>query len=209
MSGLSGRYFYADFCAAFIKSFRVIAGAVTDLRDQTAELAPGGGAAINLITSFGEDARGEIYIADRGGEIYKIVPILPNLQVSGVGAAPFSPGSSDWTWEDLQATSGHPIAQYHVYRSPGNGSGTFDCVFQNTVNLWPGGDASVPPPGALFSPGSIPPANRRAPAREPAAPRGPSPPCPALPELHTRISLIFPERPLDGTPPGSYTVIGQ
>ena len=151
MSGLSGRYFYADFCAAFIKSFRVVAGAVTDLRDQTAELAPGGGAAINLITSFGEDARGEIYIADRGGEIYKIVPILPNLQVSGVGAAPFSPGSSDWTWEDLQATSGHPIAQYHVYRSPGNGSGTFDCVFQNTVNLWPGGDTSVPPPGALFS----------------------------------------------------------
>ena len=151
MSGLSGRYFYGDFCAGFIKSFRMVGGIVTDERNDTAELAPGGGAIINQITSFGEDARGEIYVADRGGEIYKIVPILPNLEVSGPGAALFSPGISDWSWEDLHLTSGHPITGYHVYRSTGNGSGTFDCVFQNTVNSWIGGDTSVPAPGGLFS----------------------------------------------------------
>ncbi len=151
MSELSGRYFYADYCAAFIKSFRMVGGAVTDERVDTAELAPGGGAVINQITSFGEDARGEIYIADRGGQIYKIVPILPNLQVSGPGAALFSPGVPDWGWEDLQLTSGHPIAGYHVYRSTGNGSGTFDCVFQSALNTWIGGDTSVPAPGGLFS----------------------------------------------------------
>ena len=151
MSGLSGRYFYADYCSSFIDSFRMVGGALTDHKDYTAELAPGGGAVINQITSFGEDARGEIYIADRGGQIYKIVPILQNLQVSGVGAAPFTPDTSDWSWENLQLTSGHPIAGYHVYRSPGNGSGTFDCVFQSTVNTWPGGDPTVPVPGSLFS----------------------------------------------------------
>jgi glucose/sorbosone dehydrogenase len=151
MSGLSGRYFYADFCSSFIKSFRMVGGALTDSHDHTAELAPGGGAFINQISSFGEDARGEIYITDRGGEVYKIVPILPNLQVSGMGAAPFTLGTPDWSWENLQLTSGHPIAQYHVYRNAGNGSGTFDCVFQNTVNTWIGGDASVPAPGGLFS----------------------------------------------------------
>ena len=83
--------------------------------------------------------------------MYRIVPILPNLEVSGVGASQFSLGPLDWTWEDLSSTSGHPIAQYHVYRTSGNGSGTFDCVFQNAVNLWQGGDPEIPAAGSLFS----------------------------------------------------------
>jgi len=150
MPDLAGRYFYGDYCAAFIKSFKVVSGVVTDPVDNTAELG-GAGAKINLITSFGEDARGEIYVTDRDGEVYQIVPIIQNLQVSGVGAAPFLPGASDWGWENLQATSGHPITAYRVYRSPGNGSGTFDCVFQNSLNVWPGGDPQVPAVGGLFS----------------------------------------------------------
>ena len=32
---------------------------------------------INQITSFGEDAFGELYIIDRGGELFKIVPDVP------------------------------------------------------------------------------------------------------------------------------------
>jgi hypothetical protein len=68
-----------------------------------------------------------------------------------MGAAPFSPDVPDWSWENLQLTSGHPIAAYHVYRSTGNGSGTFDCVFQSPLNTWSGGDASAPAPGGLFS----------------------------------------------------------
>jgi glucose/arabinose dehydrogenase len=151
MSALRGTYFYGDFCAAFIHSFRMAGGVVTDTRDRTAELAPGGGLAINSITSFGEDARGEIYIVDRGGEVFKIVPILSNLQVSGIGAAPFALDPAGWSWEDLQATSSHPISSYHVYRSPGNGSGTFDCVFQGPITQWTGGDPALPTLGALFS----------------------------------------------------------
>ena len=40
---LQGAYFFGDFCSAQIWSFRWVGGAVTDLRDRTAELAPGGG----------------------------------------------------------------------------------------------------------------------------------------------------------------------
>jgi glucose/arabinose dehydrogenase len=151
MSALRGTYFYADFCAAFVHSFRMAGGVVTDPRDRTAELAPGGGLALGQITSFGEDARGEIYIVDWPGEIYKIVPALPNLQVSGIGAAPFTLDPAAWSWEDLQATSSHPLSSYHVYRSPGNGSGAFDCVFQSPFTQWAGGDPAVPALGALFS----------------------------------------------------------
>jgi len=151
MPNLRGTYFYADFCAAFIRSLRMVSGAVTDVRDRAAELAPGGGLAIDLVTSFGEDARGEIYILDRGGEAFKIVPILPNLQVSGPGADPLRLSSPDWTWENLELTSSQPIAQYRVYRAAGNGSGTFDCVFQSATPSWPGGDPTVPASGDLFS----------------------------------------------------------
>ena len=151
MSALQGTYFYGDYCAAFIRSFRMAAGVPTEATTRTTELAPGGGLSISQITSFGEDARGEIYIVDRGGEVFKIVPVLPNLQVSGIGATPFDLGVPDWTWEDLQATSSQPIAQYRVYRSAGNGSGAFDCVFQSALSRWPGGDPEVPAPGDLFT----------------------------------------------------------
>ena len=49
-------------------------GNAVDPADRTAELAPGMGLSIDNPTSFGEDARGELYIADYGGEIFAIVP---------------------------------------------------------------------------------------------------------------------------------------
>jgi glucose/arabinose dehydrogenase len=70
---LAGTYFFAEYCSDQIWSFRTVAGAVTEFRDRTAELAVAG-RTINSITSFGRDARGELYILDRGGEIYRIVP---------------------------------------------------------------------------------------------------------------------------------------
>ena len=33
-----------------------------------------GGFSIGSVTSFGEDARGELYVVDQGGEIFKLVP---------------------------------------------------------------------------------------------------------------------------------------
>ena len=72
---LAGTYFFGDFCSAKVWSFRYdLVNGKTEFTDRTAELAPGGGLAINTITSFGEDGLGEIYICDQGGEVFKIVP---------------------------------------------------------------------------------------------------------------------------------------
>ena len=71
---LQGTYFFADYCSARIWSFRYVAGVVTQFADRTAELAPAVGS-ISSISSFGEDANGEVYICDMfGGEIFKIIP---------------------------------------------------------------------------------------------------------------------------------------
>jgi cysteine-rich repeat protein len=72
---LRGTYFYADLCADFIRTFQGVSGGMAqNLADRTADLAPGGGVTIDTITSFGEDARGELYIADYTGEIFMVVP---------------------------------------------------------------------------------------------------------------------------------------
>ncbi len=71
---LHGTYFYGDYCSGRIFSFRYDGTTLTDLADRTAELAPGGVFSIDLISSFGEDADGELYVVDVGGEIFRIVP---------------------------------------------------------------------------------------------------------------------------------------
>jgi glucose/arabinose dehydrogenase len=71
-----GHYIFADYCSGDIWSFRRLPnGSLADITNRTAQMAPGGGFAINNVTSFGEDASGELYICDQsGGEIFKIIP---------------------------------------------------------------------------------------------------------------------------------------
>ena len=71
---LRGTYFYGDYCAAFVRSFDYRDGVAADAHDWTSELAPTGSATIDRISGFGEDGRGELYICDLGGEVFKIVP---------------------------------------------------------------------------------------------------------------------------------------
>jgi glucose/arabinose dehydrogenase len=68
ITGLQGTYFYADYCAGFVRSFRLVNGTASDLFDWPT-LRPGGN-----ITSFGEDAAGELYIMTAGGQVFRIVP---------------------------------------------------------------------------------------------------------------------------------------
>ncbi len=72
IADLGGTYFFADFCSASIWSFQVVGGVVTGFQDRTAELASTG-SVIGLISSFGLDAFGEIYICDIGGEVFRII----------------------------------------------------------------------------------------------------------------------------------------
>ena len=68
LPALQGLYFFADFCQGWIRSFRYQGGAATELTDWP-NLSPG-----SSITSFGEDAAGELYIIVQGGNVFKIVP---------------------------------------------------------------------------------------------------------------------------------------
>jgi glucose/arabinose dehydrogenase len=61
-----GRYFFGDYCTGAISSLRVENGAAVDVRREPATL-PG-------LTTFGEDARGELYAAAQGGRVYKVTP---------------------------------------------------------------------------------------------------------------------------------------
>jgi glucose/arabinose dehydrogenase len=74
---LQGTYFFGDYCSASIWSFRYNGASLTAFQDRTAMLAPPGGLNIGSISSFGEDASGELYICDlSGGEVFKIIPAL-------------------------------------------------------------------------------------------------------------------------------------
>ena len=68
LPALQGAYFFADYCAGWVKSIRVQGGAVTEPTDWP-DLEPGG-----QITSFGEDSAGELYIVTQQGGVYKILP---------------------------------------------------------------------------------------------------------------------------------------
>jgi len=65
---LVGHYLYADYCSGWVRSFRYSGGQAVDRQDQPA-LSPGGN-----ITSFGQDATGELYVLTHGGVVYRIVP---------------------------------------------------------------------------------------------------------------------------------------
>jgi glucose/arabinose dehydrogenase len=66
---LQGTYFYADFCAGFVRSFRFQNVLPTNQLEWPLLRPPGG-----FITSFGEDALGELYLVTQGGGLFKIVP---------------------------------------------------------------------------------------------------------------------------------------
>jgi glucose/arabinose dehydrogenase len=68
LPAVRGTYFYGDFCTGFVRSFRFANGAATEQTDWAALRPPGGG-----ITSFGEDASGELYILTSGGGLFRIV----------------------------------------------------------------------------------------------------------------------------------------
>ncbi len=68
MPALRGHYLYADLCAGLVRSFRHEDGRVVDERDWTDQVGRLGG-----ITSFGVDARGELY-ATVGDELLVFVP---------------------------------------------------------------------------------------------------------------------------------------
>jgi hypothetical protein len=84
--GLQGTYFYADYCSTNIWSLKYSGGQVTQFTNRTTELEPAGVATISSITSFGEDAAGELYIVEYGdGQIWRIDPAGGLVDCNGNG----------------------------------------------------------------------------------------------------------------------------
>ena len=69
---LVGTYFFGDYCTNKLWSFRYNGLNIYEFQDRTSELAADAGS-IGSISGWGEDANGEMYICDLGGEIFKIV----------------------------------------------------------------------------------------------------------------------------------------
>jgi glucose/arabinose dehydrogenase len=108
---LRGTYLFADFGGpepappppnpntGRIFSFDYNGSAATNFRDLTARLFPtkAGGFPLQLPSSLGEDARGELYITDLGsGSVFKIVPLL----INEVKADFNSDSSADILWQN-------------------------------------------------------------------------------------------------------------
>ncbi|MAE77592.1 MAG: glucose dehydrogenase [Planctomycetes bacterium] len=68
---LRGTYFFSDYQSRRTWSFRYDGKAVSAFQDRTTELGS------YNVSSFGQDARGELYIVALSGSIYKIVPNAP------------------------------------------------------------------------------------------------------------------------------------
>lgn len=152
MTGIQGDYFYGDYCDGFVRTFEILDGVAGDFQDRTAELDPAGSLAFGL-TSFGLDARGEIFIVDRSGTVLKILPLFGDLEVAGTGTAPAEQfllnRGGDWTWQDLELATEHPVDFYRVYRGVPNG--TFTCIHSTVDAGWPTGDATDPNAGELLA----------------------------------------------------------
>jgi glucose/arabinose dehydrogenase len=62
---IRGHYFYSDFCAGFLRSFRYASGVVTDQKDW--------GVTLSSVASFGVDWAGELYVMS-GNTVLKLAP---------------------------------------------------------------------------------------------------------------------------------------
>jgi glucose/arabinose dehydrogenase len=68
MPDLVGHYFYADYCHGWIRSFKFQGGAVTSHTEWR-------GIAAGQVTSFGQDAAGEIYVCASDGTVHRLASV--------------------------------------------------------------------------------------------------------------------------------------
>ncbi len=59
-----GRYYFGDYCSGIVWSLRIVNGSAVDVRREAFR--------VPLLTSFGEDAAGRLYLATGGGRIFKL-----------------------------------------------------------------------------------------------------------------------------------------
>jgi len=67
---LAGRYFYSDYCAGFLRSFYADGTGVYEQREWSVPR-------LGLVTSFGQDGKGELYMITLTGDVWRITRATP------------------------------------------------------------------------------------------------------------------------------------
>jgi hypothetical protein len=68
---IEGTYFYSDWVSQWIRGFKYVDGEATEDRDWTEDL----GGEIGMVTSFGLDGHGELYVLTHEGGVYKFTAV--------------------------------------------------------------------------------------------------------------------------------------
>jgi glucose/arabinose dehydrogenase len=105
---LQGSYFFTDNCNPTVFSIRYNGSSITQMVNRSAELDPPGTATLANISSFGEDATGEMYIvqipSSTTGAVYKIVPTVATPDCHHIcGSADFNCDGDVGTDSDIEA----------------------------------------------------------------------------------------------------------
>jgi len=87
---LRGTYFHGDYVRNEVWSFRWNGTAMSQLTDRTTELAPASPLTFGGISALGQDGRGELYICDIAGRVFRIEPTVPVI----TGVAPYGAGAA-------------------------------------------------------------------------------------------------------------------
>ena len=79
---LQGQYFFADFIQNKVFTLR-FDGSSWVATERTSQIIPNVGM-VNSPSSFGEDARGNLYLVDFGGEIFKLTPMVASADQADI-----------------------------------------------------------------------------------------------------------------------------
>lgn len=74
---LNGTYFFADYGSGRVWTFKYDGTTKTKFREITNAIEFEPSDDLGLVTSFGEDSQGRLYITDRDGDIFRLVPAFP------------------------------------------------------------------------------------------------------------------------------------
>jgi len=96
-AGLEGAYFFADFVTGRLMSLRMVNGVAEDAIERTAQVV---GADLRLISSFGTDNSGNLYVVTLAGAIYRLDPGI----AAGDGADTIDGGGGN---DSLSGGPGH------------------------------------------------------------------------------------------------------
>jgi glucose/arabinose dehydrogenase len=69
LGDLAGTYFFSDYCQGWLRSFRLVGGKATEKRQWDV----GDKGRMGPVTSFGEDAAGELYVITQDGNVRRLV----------------------------------------------------------------------------------------------------------------------------------------